>query len=624
MKLRLSLNTDTGSFDLDLKEGEAMSIVLHNPLFDDNEFEVLYSYPFTLPATPPNLEALQHANRLDRSPTQTATYMNATLYVEGVPLEHGILELHENPFSPESIGAVFKNSIPLLEEQLERIRINEILPTIAVTGFAPEAVWTFDQTTPAPALFQVGFGGQQFSFNPPAGTAPSAIAEELTNQINATFPGAASWVPGQQQLRISATAINTHGINLSWFTNIALDEAITLGLAQQTAFYNYTQSLLSTPAASHVFPIIRWYGFYKGDEIRLDFHNYVNYHFVGGWLANLPSSDPQWKTTFVPFVKLPHIFQKIADNSNGLLIGYDGYFLNADVQKLIIFNNRSLDALVKDTYPDGDKYLNSFQAAFDLNDHVPEMTAKELLQKFLSGFACWCRLVGKTLTFYKKRDQITAPPLDWTHLAEPGYQGTRIKKRGFKIRYPETEDRHEDSTQLQPTGSGEEEFTLPFHSAHVGVFPVLVGGGLFKTPVVRQAGSSQEGGVGDNSVSFRLLFDRGKQPGSSGVFQYPLASHDFTNYAGSATGTLSLDVGKPGGIYQQNFKGVTELLADGQPVTIPVRLAIHDIVELRRWVNSRRIIKLPEGQMVGIVKSVKFKATSKGIGVSLVEFVQEK
>lgn len=67
--LKISLNTTY----LDLDPKTALSLAVHNPLFDGDGAESVYSLPFKLPATPRNLQALEHANRLDRS-SNTVTH----------------------------------------------------------------------------------------------------------------------------------------------------------------------------------------------------------------------------------------------------------------------------------------------------------------------------------------------------------------------------------------------------------------------------------------------------------------------------------------------------------------------------------------------------------------------
>jgi len=624
----LKLRLDTTY--LDLAEGESLSLTVTCPLFDQDGAEALFSFPFRLPATPRNLAALSHANRLDNA-DNTTTYTNCALEIEGLPFEpSGVLELDDQAFTADTITAVFRNQVPDLDAALEKIKIHEILDEITVTGATPDAFWAFDQTAASPALFQIGFGGTQYSFNPPGGTLPSAIAENLTNQINAAFPGSAVWVPGQEQIKIYSAAVNEEGINLVHLNNIALDSVTTTGQAQLAQFKNYLDDLNATPQDSHCFPLVRWYLFYKGDETRLGFLNWVNYALDSAWVENQPSTVPAWFVTFVPMVKLPYVFQKIADNSGGLLSSLTGYFEEADIQQLILFNNRSLDALAADTYntvgtTTATQYLNCFKTSFLLNDHVPQMTAKELLLIFLRGFACWRKTIGTTLEIIKKQDMLLDGPIDWTSLAEPNYTATRNLREGFTLEFPEFEDRYTDPTQLQDfvSGDGEPPFTLPFHTAHMSTQDVLASGGTLKAPVVRQSGTSDEGGVGENSYSTRLLFFRGMQPTTS-VDTYPYATHDTTDANGDPLGDLSLDLNAVDGLYELHHKGILGLLADGQPITLAMRLSIADILTARQWTNARRTITLPEGQVTAVIKSIKFKADANGLGISLVEFVQEK
>jgi hypothetical protein len=620
--LRLRL----GSEYLDLSPSVAVTLTVHNPLFDQDGAEALYSFPFSLPATPRNRSLLSYANRLDNSSNIT-TYTDAVLEIEGVPFDNGVLELDEQKFTRDEIGVVYRNLVPALLDDLERIRIHEILETVQASFPQPKAVWKFDLLFSAPNTFAITIDGNVITYAAAAGETPAQIVTGLSNAIDAIFPGMSYNPSGNTQLQLESDKVNQHPILIFSLVGLGLVSVVTTGQARQTGFQNRVAEINATPVASHCFPMLHWLNFYKGNN-RRTYTSYINAAVGGNLINNQPSADPSWATTFIPMVKLPYVFDRITDFTSLVTI-WDGYFDDADVQELILFNNRAVDQLIEDIYEisvdNTTKFINGYQSTINLNKHVPEMTAKELLERFIAVFGLWYKITGTTVTFVKKADQLTGTPIDWTDKSEPDYTATRNKREGYTLEYDDSEDEFESNTQLVKlvVGEGKEIITLPFHTVHYSSQPAYVVNAQLKLPIINQAGSSTEGGLGNNPFSFRLFFDRGMQPASNSQ-TYSFASHDYTNYAGSPVGALSLDINDPGGIYEQNHKVILELTNNGQPVTITMRLSVADILTARKWDNARRVVKLPDGQVNAVIKSMQFKASSQGIGLSLVELIQEK
>jgi hypothetical protein len=218
--------------------------------------------------------------------------------------------------------------------------------------------------------------------------------------------------------------------------------------------------------------------------------------------------------------------------------------------------------------------------------------------------------------------------VDWTALATASAKGQRRWRRGYTLRYPNIS---EDQQLLSPSldqllpriyGDGWHRYDMPFHSCRMssqGYFPFT---DRVKFPIVEQPGSSNEGGLGENPYSFRLLFFRGLRL-SEAEENYVMASSDATDYAGNPTGELSLELSGPDSLYENNLKGIPELLADGTPITKYIELGIGDITLLRNWSNSRRKIFDPDGEFVGIIKQIEFKPTPTGIGLAKVDFIKQ-
>lgn len=632
MRIRL------GSEYLDLFPGTAITITVHNPFFDNEGAEALYSFPFDIPATPKNLTLLGYPNRLDHM-NNTALFPAAVLEVDGVPFEHGVLELDAQKFTPDRIGVVFRNTAPDVWDALSKIRIRDVMETVSSQASPPAPYWTYNlSVTPATGIeYKIIIDTIAFAWTAPSNVPVQAVVSALSLAIEAEFPGLAVQGNNQTALRLNSDQVNLHYIDHDLLQNLEFTGAVTVGQSIHRGLLNHANIVNAASSASHRFPVVFWKEFYK--RAVTDYLERINPILNEETIENQPEdNDRTWTTAFVPFVTVPYIFQRIIAAAQNYFTTHTGWFAdNQDAQDLIIFNNRSLDAVIRERHPLPGlpfKYFNGHKSSIRLADHLPDLDAKTFLQNLMTQFALWVRITGTSLHFTKKQEQTTGTPINWTHLSDPGFQATRIFRRGFTLQYPNIED--EDRVMISPDypnqledyidGEGFHQITLPAATAKIGEAigiraqqndPVGV------MPVVSQPGTSDEAGLGKNDYSFRLLFYRGLQGASNNV-TYPMASHGAEKYGGASVGNLSLDLSPAGGLYQLHHQGVLDLILEGTPITLPVRLGVHDILEVRKWTNPRRTITLHEGHVTALVKSIQFRASADGIGVSIVELVQEK
>lgn len=608
---------------LDLDESTAITITVHNPAFDVDGAEQLYSFPFRIPWTENNISLLSSPHRLDRKGNAV---FDAAMDIEGLPFEPaGTLSLKGQNFGPAGGSAVFTNGTTELLDELDGINIHEILENVPSSINPPEARWTFTIAEP-PNVYNIQVGGISFGLGL-SETAIMSLADviaDLVSQINAVYTDMA--LPGGNgtlQLRSELVELNPVDSYNAQFT---LSSIITPGQASLAAFQNHVTEVNNTPVATHCFPVLNWSGFYKGNNLGT-FTNLINGWWDSGHIDINPYQEPAWETTYIPMVKLKYVLDRIVEAA-GSLSGIYGYLVEAfDLLQLIFLNNVALDQLQQNYYDAGQlRYINRMKESIDLNGHVPEMTAKELLLSLTSGFGLWFRTIGTGIHFFQKNAQLGQEPIDWTKLSEPEWGGTMTFPDGFEIKWPANNDRYSDPAQLQHLvkGNGGTPSEMPFSTVTMGQRGNPVVSGQSKMPFFDQAGTSGEIGLGENSFNFRLAFFRGLHDDDED-HRYPLASHDAKDINNSNTGALSLDLNDPiFGLYKNSLKGITDLEADGQPIKVPTRLHIHDILSIRKWENSRRIVALKEGQMNGVIKSVQFKVSTKGIGISIVEYLQQK
>lgn len=600
-----------------------------SPLFDRDGAEALFSLPFKLPATATNLQAFGHANRLDNA--DNTTRYSGALYVDGLPFEPaGVIELDDQAFTSDYIGVVFKNEAPRIFEQLDRLKINDILETIEVPQVTT-AHWIFELDPPvAPGnTYSIVINGTNYSYTATTDIEPE-VTQSLAIAINADHPGLAD-AGFYEELRLFSVAVN--GVTINGTTNLDLISIITPGLAAQANIQALIEGINLSPDSRVSFPYLYWEKYYK--DLVTNYQLRANPWLNGDWISNEPWPEKfRWQMTIIPFVRLPYVLDRIAAAIPDFFTVHSGFFApGGDGSGLIFFNNRSLDLLYYDQYEIEFKYVNGFKQSINLNQHVPELSGSDLFHRLFDHFALWMRITGTGIEFVKKRDMLAQLPIDWTSMSEPDYTATRRLRRGFTLQYPDLrpEDKNFEPNlpfdgQLEDYvyGEGFEKIPLPFGTCKVNDTVVaLPGSGILKTACMNQPGSSDEGALGDNKYSARLLFDRGIQESDMGE-QYVMASHDNTDQAGATIAALSLDLNAPDGLYSLHHKGILDISTDGQPVTLAMRLSIADLLEVRKWTNARRTIVLPEGQVTAVIKSIRVKARNNGLGISIVEFVQEK
>lgn len=633
--IRITINNT----DLDLDPATAIPVNLLNPLFDRDGAERLFTFSFKLPATPRNLATLKHANRLDNH-DNTTTYPGVTLYIEHAQfVTGGVLELDEQTFNAASINAIFTNESKTLLETLEKIDLHDILETVSCQLSPPDPYWTFSLTeVPATGLtYTIIIDTIAYSYTAPSAVPEEAVVASLRIAIEADHPGLV--VPGTSEtLRLYAEGVNEVFIDIDNLVRLELTSAVTVGESIHEGLRNHAIQANSDPS-SHVFPVIYWPKYYN--TLVDNYLERINPILDGEARPNLPSMDKlSWRAAWVPFVLVQYVLSRITNAAAGVFDTIEGWLAdNPDAQDLIIFNNRSLDQVYYDRYSDPGlpfKYLNAGKTSIRLANHLPDFTAGEFISRLNAIFALWMRIEGTTVEFVKKRDQLAHPPIDWTQYAATEYTATRTRRRGYTLDLADItkEDQafvseiapYPDQLAGRTGGEGFEDYDLPFNSAKVSpAVNVLGENGIEagKLPYVQQTGSSDEGGIGNNNdFSFRLLFYRGLHPNADDLL-YPYATYDATNYDGDPAGSLSLDLNDDDGLYDQHFKGIPELLADGTPVTMLLHLPIAKILELRTWQNSRRKISTPHGEIIAVVKSVQFRATMQGIGPCKVELVKQ-
>ena len=630
---------------LNLFPKTSLNITINNPLFDTESIERVFSYPFKLPASPTNLQALTHVNRLD---VELDDYkLEAELWIDGVMFEEGILVIQST--TQKIINAVFKNNTMSIFEDLATIKTSDVaLPTVNFeNNYEPYSHFELlasNISTQTKIAIQIN--GQLFE-------------EDLVNfgffisLINNEFPGLVEEIgpPSSDHfIRIKKSEpgdLIKIGIRPGF-----LDPAVYAFFDYKTPFnstynssvedvrndwINYLANHLSNTENTFTFPVINFPNFYfdsidpKSDTFLGYANNYSNDDYI---IYDENSTTGEFKNTMIPMVFIKTILDKLSEHSDRFS-GFGGDIYNdPEIQQLLIYNNRSLDynydyfdfhEILNDPNPyTGPRTLYYWKDGFDLNDHVPEIPADEFLKNLAKTFCAFFIFRSGRLHIISRKSILNTIVEDWTELSEPDYTQSLASNEGYEIDY----DRQDDESnppifEKIRVGDGKTLVEIPFYT--------------FDTPLDIDTDSTppkswflpliEEKGYSDlfkiyESYSLRLLFFRGLQNDSNGD-TYPLATYSDKNYDGDEVGNYSLAIQGEKGLHQVWWKGFLELVSNGKEIEKIVRLDIQTLLKEKEFKNPRKRIFHPQGQMVGVIKSIQIKATTSGLSLAKVKFITQ-
>lgn len=613
MIVQFTVNGQT--VDLDAKQ--AITININNPIFDAESMERTFSYPLRLPLTDHNRTIFPNVSRLDVD-VNNDDYVGA-LYIDYRQLEKGIVKI--TGYDRRYIKVVFQNDSRRLAEQLEEININEILPIIPI----PQNISSYYVLhAPLNDILDIYINGTNFLQNITQGDLDTRL-QNMADDINAAFPDLQAIAnPTSDTLRIN----NPNNINISLriARGFELIENVPVANARQLNMLAYVDDVVQNPVDSHAFPVMFNFNFYKRKNRK--WLGIINYWRGGEQIINTEHPDPEWEHTIVPLVKVKYLFEQILALTT--FDGFTGDFWNdSEVQSLLDYNIRALDEVFQYYNVELNQqlvYLNAFKDQIDLNEHVHEVTANTYLTWFAEFCAVYYRINNlNKIEIIPKQDQLTQTPLDWTDKIEPDYTAKNAFNTGVTLDYehdPNETFKNPDAGFLEPyiEGAGETKINTVFSTAHDWSQTISLANEFdWRVPNIRQPGWSDDYGKEEHTP--RLLLYRGLQPDSENV-NYPFAQSGTTNYHGNTVGSLSLDWNGANGMVATYWSGYLATIGKDE-VTFNVRLEAQDIIDIKKWTNSRVTINHPNGTFLGVIKSLQFKATPfRGLSTSKVTFVK--
>lgn len=597
------------------------TININNPIFDAGR---TFSYPFRIPLSAQNRSIFSFVDRLD-SQEKRRDYP-AALYLNGLLFERGLVRIEAA--TDKQLSIYFVDQVRQLEEELEQISLRSLLPTIEVPEslLAPAPHFVFELAEP-PTTYFLALAGGNVSFD--GGSTKQEVVAELHSQIEAIHPGMSFWqeFPGTQDtLQLVSSEVDQQPFSLVGALGLTLISQNNAATVRQFNLRQHLNQVNFAPLSDYCFPVVRWFDFYK-DANTEHFKSWINFWVDGTSIENQPYETKSWEHSVVPMVFLRYVYEQLFEQLDLELPNRE--FLGIDeINKLVLFNNYALDEVSQHFYAfvennevtEGMRYLNGLKSSFRLGDHLPDLSGAELVQAVNETFNLYTDQQDDKVVFVRKLSQLQSPPIDWTKQIEPDYAIDKLENNGYTLRYQIEQDNYRTTGQLDDyiRGAGEQEIDLPISSIYMATqsrnfADILV-------PISKSAGSSDEIGLGQNDYDLRLLFFRGLRTNENGEL-YPLASSQDTDLDGNVIGDYSFNLQSDTGIRARFWQNYPDLLSN-DTVTKAVRLSVAELIEIKCWQNGRRSFRQAAGQMTGVIKSIQFKASARGISVAKVELIK--
>lgn len=559
------------------------------PVFDSDNSSRAYSLPHKLPCTPELLTRLQNMNRIDS--LSQAEQLSESIYINGIFFEDGFFNIEKASYL--YFDGHFKNAQGDYLGQLEKVKLKELLsininiPQTATGYFS----FFIDNNIPVGNYYAIVVNDIHFSYQRKTADTLVSIAYYFADQIQTRLGLNASVIaPQPTQLIIRSTGqsvrIRPWGSNMSGMTWNAQDY-ISISDARKLNFRQFlTTNIFRNDI---VFPFMYNPSFYEKNNLWTGHINKLQQQNNVWTIAeNTYSEDSgQFQYTYIPFVKISYILSKIADNIH--LTGYTGDFDGFDEinQQLVLYNNYALDDEIKDWYFDiqqqlsVERYTNVLATSINLDNHIPDITAREFLQVFCDTFNLRWDIINRMIVFSKKEDLLQY--VDDTIILENttpfSIERAYKKRNGLKLSFSKDDDDKvlynlDDEQKAYTEGDGSTEIILP--SAILAEF---ISDGK-RCCYAEQRGVSKASNGAFNKVP-KFFFNRGIQPEQYDTSKkYLQSASQNKNVINVQNGNISL---KPTLLFQQFWKETAKIRAYGFPITIMVNISFEDILNLKKF-----------------------------------------
>jgi hypothetical protein len=587
----LAIRTTDGDL-FDLSDNASMDVTGSNPAFDPDVVARFFSFPFQLPATPRNLDALKHANRLDAR--RSSRDKNVELWFAGSLLKEGRMRVNSN--TADRLECVFGNRDRETLERLQEIKIRDLMPQVNMETFS---VATFE----APTL--PGIGGTitirlagdvagefvditglsllagpihdsgrtiwAFSISP----TPTVLAAQVHGfLVEEDYSGQPASIAGPAYVELLLSVLNGQE-NIKWYlTNLVYD----------------------TPNEVLAFPTVYHPNLYGSDNPL--FGNYVNWWRDGVYMYNAPSEEKAWATTHVPYVRIKYIFDQIAD---ALGVAWAGELYESDdFAQLCLLSNYTLDNPQEITEASVTKWMNDYITILNTARCVPDWTAADFLKKICEIFAHYVQQEGNTLLLQDKIGQMAFP--DYFQYILTEFKVTRVEEKGVTLAFKIDEKDNYDPLENYVIGAGGRRIEVEL--APLTDLEIEEDSWTWRMCAYSDKEGRASNGDTPSSATPRIFFDRGEQLDSTGT-PYRMSSHLDTDYDDNPIGDLSLEWAGDAGLYENYWRGWAEL-EDKEPLEMRAVMPVGEVRRMLRWERPRIRFYHPLGETEAIVKEIQF------------------
>jgi len=448
---------------------------------------------------------------------------------------------------------------------------------------------------------------------------------ELVGEINADYPSTAFYDNIDDELQFT-TDLEDFDISLGLLANWDIVTERQLSEARENNLQSFISTAASTPHDAVAFPVVYNTSFYGQQNRR--WRNYINWRLDDTYVDNQHYVGEQvWEVTYVPYVRLRYLLDLISTEAGLDDIVFDLSATEAaEMEKLLLYNNYPLDRIHTEvvlTDGLGTSFRNGFVTEIDLKNHVPDYTAKELLERIAGGFNLHFRWRNNTLYLVKNVSQLSQQAVDYTNHTSPPYERSPVEGNGVTLKFTPTDD-PPLSPQLEDyaVGDGSNEVVLPFRPLYErSIFNFFDDDrSEWKIASIQQKGSSPAYEQETELATLRIFFDHGEQEDADGD-TYWMGSPDNLAYDDSNIGTFSLDFTGSPGLFATFWKGWTRVMFS-PVITRTCRLSIAQLLSIAGWSEVFTYIYHPQGSTRAVIRRVQFKVSTKGIGQAEVEFQQ--
>lgn len=605
-----------GDYYLDVPSDISVSLTVNNAFFDIESIQRAFTYDFVLPRSPRTDKQLQFIYRVDSS-RDTGDFETEML-ISGMPYQRGVLTVSD---VETGYRLNFKNKERAILEKLEDSLSTFFTDSVSLLPMGFDARWKYriglyNFQSNTGNTVSVSINGQWFAETVQGSISnPANWGETLPKigaKIAAAFPELTVESSISEIIIYSGNQLAIGDYQITNHTQVTILISHTPQATSQV-ITQYIQELSENPLSDIVFPTFTAPNFYAEDKPPHYSLRIVNEcdEWTGQYFQNEATTEKQaFKQTFVPMFRVAYVLRQIAAKL-GLTLGGEWIDLPS-THRLIFFNAVTIDDIVELTATTPSQYVNQHKTSFLPADHLPDMTAKEVLKTICADFGLSMHIKEGLLILTKKA--IVGQMQHWTSKlvadklkTEPGLNA------GVKLHYDwgETSKSQKIPSNYAPLSIGKAEKAIQLN---------------FNT-VLRyfdrdHVGLPREtcwfwGKAGERPQTLLLYYGR-----NTGTYNYPFASSDNTDILGNELNDYNLSLSDAKGRYQTHLKGIIEY-QNARTATAIFRLTLDDLQAFQRGDYARILAFTPRGEMKAIIKDMNVKIKNNIIEPATVNLLRE-